>query len=88
MRRTYAVTAAYTAFVGIIDRVSGANHMFLRHPPSNWTVLRLLGPWPWYIAGAAAVALVLLALPFWYPRHRRSGDDGRHATIAVGVNRR
>lgn len=64
VRRTYAVTAAYTAFVGIIDRVSGANYMFLRHPPSNWTVLRLPGPWPWYIAGAAAVALVLLALPF------------------------
>jgi hypothetical integral membrane protein (TIGR02206 family) len=46
VRRTYAVTAAYTAFVGSVDWVSGANYMFLRHPPSNWTVLRCsaLGP--------------------------------------------
>lgn len=91
VRRTYAVTAAYTAFVGMVDWVSGANYMFLRHPPSNWTVLRLLGPWPWYIVSAAAVAVVLLALlnlPFWYARHRRSGDGGQDAAIAAGVNRR
>lgn len=57
--------------------------MFLRHPPSNWTVLRLLGPWPWYIAGAAALGLVLLALlnlPFWYARRR-----GRASRTAVRV---
>ena len=91
VRRTYAVTAAYTAFVGLVDWVSGANYMFLRHPPSNWTMLRLLGPWPWYIVTAAAVAVVLFAVlnaPFWYSRRRRSGDDGHDGAVAVGVNRR
>lgn len=87
VRRTFAVTAAYTAFVGIVDWLSGANYMFLRHVPSNWTVLRLLGPWPWYIVSAAAVAIVLLAvlnLPFWYTCHRRSGDRGHDAAPRGG----
>jgi len=63
----FAITLAYTAFVGLVDALSGANYMFLRRRPGNWTLLRLLGPWPWYIASAAGVALVLLAvldLPF------------------------
>jgi len=69
--RTFEITLAYTAFVGLVDALSGANYMFLRHPPGEWTLLRVLGPWPWYIASAAGVALVLLAvldLPFWLGR--------------------
>jgi hypothetical integral membrane protein (TIGR02206 family) len=89
--RTFAVTAGYTAFVGIVDWFGGANYMFLRRPPANWTVLRLLGPWPWYIVSAAAVAVVLFAvldLPFRYARRRRSGgDDGHDASLAAGVGR-
>jgi hypothetical integral membrane protein (TIGR02206 family) len=72
---TFAVTVAYKAFVGAVDALSGANYMFLRHPPGNWTLLKVLGPWPWYIASAAGVALVLLAaldLPFWIARRRHA----------------
>ena len=70
---TFAITLAYTAFVGLVDALSGANYMFLRRPPGNWTLLKLLGPWPWYIVSAAGVALALLAvldLPFWFDRRR------------------
>jgi len=70
---TFAITLGYSALVGIVDAASGANYMFLRRPPGNWTLLRLLGPWPWYIASAAGVALVLFAaldLPFWMARRR------------------
>ncbi|MGA2528239.1 MAG: TIGR02206 family membrane protein [Acidimicrobiales bacterium] len=70
---SFAITVGYTAFVGVVDGLSGANYMFLRRPPSNWTLLRLLGPWPWYIASAAGVALLLFALldlPFWISRRR------------------
>ena len=69
--RVLGITAAYTAFVGLIDATSGANYMFLRSPPSNWTLLRVLGPWPWYVVSAAGVALVLLVAldaPFWAAR--------------------
>ena len=60
--RVFAIAAAYTTFVGLVDAVTGANYMFLRRPPGEWTVLRLLGPWPWYVVSAAGVALVLLFL--------------------------
>jgi hypothetical integral membrane protein (TIGR02206 family) len=73
VRTVFAITLAYTATVGLVDTLSGANYMFLRRPPGNWTLLRVLGPWPWYLLSAAVVALALLAalsLPFWIARHR------------------
>lgn len=83
--RTFAITAAYTAFVGLVDWLSGANYMFLREPPANWTLLRLLGPWPWYIASAAALAfvlLVLLDLPFRAKRRRETPPPTRPPLLA------
>jgi hypothetical integral membrane protein (TIGR02206 family) len=76
--RVLLITALYTAFVGSIDAVTGANYMFLRAPPGEWTLLRLLGPWPWYVVSATGVAVVLLTaldLPFW-PGRRRAGAGG------------
>ncbi len=73
--RVFVISALYTAFVGLVDAVTGADYMFLRRPPGEWTLLRLLGPWPWYIVSAAGVALVLftiLDMPFW-PGRRRAG---------------
>jgi hypothetical integral membrane protein (TIGR02206 family) len=73
IRRVYAVTLAYTLFVGAVDSLTGADYMFLRQPPPEWTLLRLLGPWPWYLVSGALVALVLvtlLDLPFWAGRRR------------------
>ena len=62
------LTTIYTALVGLVDLVSGANYMYLRAKPPAATLLDLLGPWPVYIAVAAAIALALLAAlyaPFW-----------------------
>jgi hypothetical integral membrane protein (TIGR02206 family) len=78
--RVFAISAVYTAAVGLIDAVTGADYMFLRRPPGEWTLLRLLGPWPWYVLSAAAVALVLftiLDLPFRHGR-RRAGARAAH----------
>jgi hypothetical integral membrane protein (TIGR02206 family) len=69
--RVFAVTIAYTAFVGLVDALTGGDYMYLRKPPGEWTLLRVLGPWPWYIASAAGVAVVLFALldlPWWISR--------------------
>jgi hypothetical integral membrane protein (TIGR02206 family) len=77
--RTFAITVAYTAFVGAVDAVTGGDYMFLRSRPASWSLLNLLGPWPWYIAGATGVAvvlLVLLDLPF-----RRGRDQRRMRTL-------
>lgn len=76
--RIFGVTLAYTAFVGLVDATTGANYMFLRQPPAEWTLLRLLGPWPWYIASAAGVALVLLVIldsPFWHLRRAARTEE-------------
>jgi hypothetical integral membrane protein (TIGR02206 family) len=76
--RVFAITLSYTALVGLIDALTGANYMFLRRPPGEWTLLRLLGPWPWYLLSAAGVALVLLTAldaPFWPGRRQGAGLD-------------
>ena len=87
--RVLLITAAYTAFVGMIDAVTGANYMFLRRPPGNWTLLRLLGPWPWYVlsaVGVAAVLVTLLDIPFWSGR-RDGAAGGRDAPARAGAAR-
>jgi hypothetical integral membrane protein (TIGR02206 family) len=58
------------------------NYMFLREPPSGGSLLDLLGPWPWYIASAAALALAL----FWLldrPFDRRPERRGRAGLVRV-----
>ena len=71
--RVFAISVAYSALVGLVDPLTGANYMFLRQPPGEWTLLRVLGPWPWYLFSAAGVALVLFMLldaPLWSARRR------------------
>ena len=34
--------------------------MFLRRKPSDGSILDPMGPWPWYIAGGAALGFALL----------------------------
>lgn len=82
--RTMAVTIAYTAAVGLVDAVSGADYMYLRQPPGEWTLLKVLGPWPWYIVSAAGVAVVLVTVldaPFWRGRRRGVGRPAQPVSV-------
>ncbi len=81
--RVFVLTLAYTALVGTVDGLAGANYMFLRQPPPEWTLLSVLGPWPWYIFSAAGVAVVLLTvldLPFW-PERRRAARAAQEQPV-------
>lgn len=72
--RVFAATAAFATLAGIANLVTGANYMFLREKPDT-SLLDLMGPWPWYVATAAILALVLftlLDLPF-RARRREAG---------------
>ena len=60
--RVYAITAALAALAGAASIVTGGNYMFLREPPPRASLLDLMGPWPWYIVGGAALGLVMFAL--------------------------
>lgn len=86
--RVLGISLAYTAFVGSVDALTGANYMFLRQPPGSWSLLDVLGPWPWYVLGAGGVALVLFVLldtPFRVTRSsggRRSQQSERRSEKA------
>jgi hypothetical integral membrane protein (TIGR02206 family) len=90
--RVLAVTAAYTAAVGLVDWATGADYMFLRSPPASWSLLSVLGPWPWYVLSAAGMAVVLvtaLDAPFWSARSRQAApvapvETGRPGETAGG----
>jgi len=69
--RVTLATASLALIAGVADFLTGGDYMFLAQPPSSPTLLSLLGPWPWYLAGASVIALALitlLELPF---RRRR-----------------
>ena len=71
--RAALATAGYTAAVGLVDVVTGGNYMFLREPPPTPSLLDVMGPWPWYLATATVLGVVLFAtlnLPFWLTRRR------------------
>lgn len=77
--RVFAITAAFAALAAAANAITGGNYMFLREKPGEPTLLDVLGPWPVYIAVAAAIGLALFALldlPF-QPGRRRRADPAR-----------
>ena len=65
----FAITLIYAfLIVAPLNLLLGTNYMYLRGLPATGSVLDLLGPWPWYIAGGAVFTLasfVFYYLPFW-----------------------
>ncbi len=58
--RVFAATLAVAAAAGTADAITGGNYMYLHQKPVHGSLLNVLGPWPWYIAGAAGVGLAML----------------------------
>jgi hypothetical integral membrane protein (TIGR02206 family) len=71
--RVFGLTLGLLVLDAGINLVTGGNYMYLRHAPGAHSLLDIIGPWPWYIVAAAALALVLFAildLPFTVSRRR------------------
>ena len=65
--RVFWMTNVYAAVIAVINLVAGENYLYLRAKPSQPSLLDWMGPWPWYILAADALAFVLfrgLMLPF------------------------
>jgi uncharacterized membrane protein YwaF len=74
-----AVTALAAAGTLAFD----GNYMFLREPPPTGSLLDLMGPWPWYIVSAAALAIVL----FWLLDRPFAGRAERRAARVEATGR-
>ena len=77
--RVYALTIVFAALAGIGCLVTGGNYMFLRRKPAGGSILDPLGPWPWYILGAAVLALALLLVLEAIARIVTRADSARRA---------
>lgn len=65
--RVFWFTNAYAALIAVIDWTAGENFLYLRAKPSQPSILDLMGPWPWYILAADALAWSIfraLMIPF------------------------
>jgi hypothetical integral membrane protein (TIGR02206 family) len=86
--RVFLITIAFAAVVGLADVLTGGNYMYLRIKPAAGSLLNFMGPWPWYIASGALLAVVLLTIlyaPFWFVRRRdRSASVGQHV-LQIGA---
>jgi len=60
--RAFAATLVMAAAAGTANVITGGNYMYLRAKPSQSSLLDYMGPWPVYIASAAALGLALFAL--------------------------
>ncbi|MGP8245070.1 MAG: TIGR02206 family membrane protein [Bryobacteraceae bacterium] len=64
--RSFGLLLCYAALVGAVDAALGADYMFLCRKPDQPSLLDWMGPWPWYLAGGAAVTLAFFWL-LWLP---------------------
>jgi hypothetical integral membrane protein (TIGR02206 family) len=70
--RVFLATLVVAGAAAIGTVLTGGNYMYLREKPSE-SLLDVMGPWPWYIATSAVLAItmfVVLDAPF---RGRRGG---------------
>ena len=86
--RVFLLTVGYAAIVGLADVLTGGNYMYLRIKPAAGSLLNFMGPWPWYIASGALLAVVLLTVlyaPFWLVRRRARSPNVGQDVLQIGA---
>jgi uncharacterized membrane protein YwaF len=71
--KVFGITLVWAAIAGAGDVITGGNYMYLRSKPVDNSLLRVMGPWSWYIATTALLGLARLLAPqvlaHWARRH-------------------
>lgn len=76
--RVFWFTNAYAAVIAVIDWTAGENFLYLRAKPSQPSILDVMGPWPWYILAADALAwLIFRALMIPFEARPKPGSEPR-----------
>jgi hypothetical integral membrane protein (TIGR02206 family) len=76
--RVFWFTNVYAAVIAVIDWTAGENFLYLRAKPSQPSILDVMGPWPWYILAADALAwLIFRALMIPFKTRPASGSEPR-----------
>ena len=62
-----------------VDHLTGGDYLYLASPPPTFSLLNVLGPWPWYIGsmivlGVAVLVVLDLTLR---PARSRAPESGR-----------
>jgi hypothetical integral membrane protein (TIGR02206 family) len=63
--RAWLLTNLYAAAVGLVDLAFDQNFLYLCRKPATPTLLDWLGPWPWYVVTADALALAIFVAMAW-----------------------
>ncbi|MDY0938583.1 TIGR02206 family membrane protein [Priestia megaterium] len=66
----------YGAFIYIMNRLIGANYLYMMKKPGHASLLDILGPHPWYLVwveGIMILSFLVLYLPFWI--HKKIKGD-------------
>ncbi|WP_066073215.1 YwaF family protein [Neobacillus soli] len=68
---TILILNLYAACVFFLNKLLGANYLFIMKKPNSSSLLDYLGPWPWYLLSMELVMILsfyILYLPFWNKR--------------------
>lgn len=77
--RVAAITLSYLVVIAGVDRLTGGDYLYLVSPPPTFSLLNLMGPWPWYIGSMILLGFVflfILDLPLW-PARSRTAESRR-----------
>lgn len=82
--RVLGVTAALAVAAGVANMITGGNYMFLRATPPRDSLLDLMGPWPWYVLGGAALGVAMFLVLDLVAERLRRFDQADGAGRAAG----
>lgn len=72
----FGLTLVWAGVAGLGDVITGGNYGYLASKPVHNSLLNVMGPWPWYIASAAGVGLIIFLVLRWIADLARRHDAG------------